>query len=147
MYLAAADDPGVTILPTHRLVRPGPGIAFSLDDLWARLDDAYETDPAADGPAALAQAAALRTTHHAFALVARDGAAVLRRPRRAGKSPRDGLDVAVLETEVLRPAGVSEAAISGGALAYTRDPSELDAAVRRGEAVLGFGVSAVRVMR
>ena len=28
---------------------PGHGIAFSLDDLWARLDDAYETLPAADG--------------------------------------------------------------------------------------------------
>ena len=49
VYLAAADDPGMTILPTHRLVRPGPGIAFSLDDLWARLDDAFETVPAAMG--------------------------------------------------------------------------------------------------
>ena len=57
VYLTAADDPGITILPTHRLVRPGPGIAFSLDDLWARLDDAYETEPAADGRAALAAAA------------------------------------------------------------------------------------------
>ena len=56
VYLAAADDPGITILPTHRLVRPGPGIAFSLDDLWARLDDVYETLPAADGRAALAAA-------------------------------------------------------------------------------------------
>ena len=33
--------------------------------------------------------------------------------------------------------------ISGGALAYTRDPDELDAAVRRGEATLAFGVSPV----
>ena len=59
VYLTAADDPGITILPTHRLVRPGPGIAFSLDDLWARLDDAYETLPAADGRAALAAAASM----------------------------------------------------------------------------------------
>src|SRR4029077_20431280 len=59
VYLAAADDPGVTILPTHRLVRPGHGIAFSLDDLWARLDDAFETVPAADGRAALAKGAAV----------------------------------------------------------------------------------------
>ena len=103
VYLAAADDPGITILPTHRLVRPGPGIAFSLDDLWARLDDVYETLPAADGRAALAAAASMRDTHHAFAVVAHDGAAVLRRPRRAGGSPRDRLDVAVLETEVLGP--------------------------------------------
>jgi uncharacterized protein (DUF1015 family) len=143
VYLAAADDPGITILPTHRLVRPGPGIAFSLDDLWARLDDVYETVPASDGRAALEAASAMRDTHHAFAVVAHDGAAVLRRPRHAGGSPRDRLDVAVLETEVLGPAGVSREMISGGALGYTRDPDGLDAAVRSGEAILAFGVSPV----
>ena len=143
VYLAAADDPGITILPTHRLVRPAPGIAFSLDDLWARVDDVYETVPAADGRAALAAAAAMHATHHAFAVVAHDGAAVLRRPRRHGGSPRDRLDVAVLETEVLGPAGVSRDMISGGALSYTRDPDDLDAAVRHGEAILAFGVSPV----
>lgn len=143
VYLAAADDPGITILPTHRLVRPGPGIAFSLDDLWARLDDVYETLPAADGRAAIAAASAMRDTHHAFAVVAPDGAAVLRRPRSAGGSPRDRLDVAVLETEVLEPAGVTRDMISGGALTYTRDPGGLDAAVRSGAAILAFGVSPV----
>jgi uncharacterized protein (DUF1015 family) len=124
-------------------VRPSPGVAFSLDDLWARLDDAFETEPARDAAAALEAAASLRTTHHAFAVVAHDGAAVLSRPRRAGGSPRDSLDVAVLETEVLAPAGVSAAAIAEGALQYTRDASELDAAVGRGEAILGFGVTPV----
>ncbi|HUZ69049.1 MAG TPA: DUF1015 domain-containing protein [Candidatus Saccharimonadales bacterium] len=143
VYLAAADDPGITILPTHRLVRPRPGIAFSLDDLWARLDDTFEAEPAADATSALATAAALRTTHHAFAVVAHDGAAVLRRPRRTGRSPRDTLDVVVLESEVLGPAGVSADAIAGGALRYTRDAAALDAAVQRGEAVLGFGVTPV----
>jgi len=143
VYLAAADDPGITILPTHRLVRPGPGIAFSLDDLWARLDDVFETLPASDGRAALAAAASMRDTHHAFAVVAHDGAAVLRRPRRAGGSPREKLDVTVLETEVLEPAGVSREMISAGALAYTRDPDGLDAAVQRGEAILAFGVAPV----
>jgi uncharacterized protein (DUF1015 family) len=143
VYLAAADDPGIRILPTHRLVRPAPGIAFSLDDLWARLDDSFETEAAADATSALAIAASLRATHHAFAVVAHDGAAVLRRPRRTVESPRDALDVAVLEREVLGPAGVSAEAIAGGALAYTRDVAALDAAVRRGEAVLGFGVTPV----
>ena len=143
VYLTAADDPGITILPTHRLVRPGSGIAFSLDDLWARLDDAYETLPAAGGRAALAAAASMQATHHAFAVVAQDGAAVLRRPRRAEGSPRERLDVAVLESEVLEPAGVSREMISSGALAYTRDPDGLDAAVSSGEAVLAFGVAPV----
>jgi uncharacterized protein (DUF1015 family) len=143
VYLAAADDPGVTILPTHRLVRPGHGIAFSLDDLWARLDDAFETLPAADVRAALAAASAMRATHHAFAVVAHDGAAVLRRPRHVGGSPRECLDVAVLETEVLGPAGVSLDMISAGALTYTRDADGLDSAVQRGDAILAFGVSPV----
>jgi uncharacterized protein (DUF1015 family) len=143
VYLAAADDPGITILPTHRLVRPGHGIAFSLDDLWARLDDAYETDPAADAASALSLAASLRATHHAFAVVAPDGVAVLRRARGTHGSPRDRLDVAVLEREVLGPAGVSAEAIVGGALTYTRDPAELTATVRSGEAILGFGVTPV----
>jgi uncharacterized protein (DUF1015 family) len=67
----------------------------------------------------------------------------LRRPRRTVESPRDALDVAVLEREVLGPAGVSAEAIAGGALAYTRDVAALDSAVRRGEAVLGFGVTPV----
>ena len=143
VYLAAADDPGVTILPTHRLVRPGPGIAFSLDDLWARLDDAYEIVPADDAASALAVAASLRATHHAFAVVALDGAAVLRRARHTRGSPRDRLDVAVLEREVLGPAGVSPEAIGDGALTYTRDPAALAAAVHGGEAILGFGVTPV----
>ena len=143
VYLAAADDPGITILPTHRLVRPGPGIAFSLDDLWARLDDAYETEAVDGVSAALAIAASLHDTHHAFAVVAHDGVAVLRRPRRAGGSPRDRLDAAVLESEVLRPAGVTPDAIVAGALAYTREAAALETAVRSGEAVLGFGITPV----
>jgi uncharacterized protein (DUF1015 family) len=140
VYLAAADDPALTILPTHRLVRPGPGVAFSLDDLWARLDDAWEEESTRDVHDALAHAAALRTSHHAFAVVAHDGVAVLRRPRGPAASPRDALDSTVLETEVLGPAGISAAATGAGALGYTRDAGELEAAVRRGEAVLGFGL-------
>jgi uncharacterized protein (DUF1015 family) len=143
VYLAAADDPGITILPTHRLVRPGHGIAFSLDDLSARLDDSFDTMPAPDGRAALAAASAMHATHHAFAVVAHDGAAVLRRPRHVGGSPRDRLDVAVLETEVLGPAGVSADMISAGALTYTRDPDGLDSAVQDGDAILAFGLSPV----
>ena len=143
VYLSAADDEGLTILPTHRLVRPGHGIAFSLDDLWARLDDAWEAEPAQDVTAAMSAAAALRASHHAFAVVASDGTALLRRVRLPGRTPRSGLDPAVLEEEVLGPAGVSPQAIHEGALAYTREPAALEAAVRRGEAVLGFGLQPV----
>jgi len=143
VYLAAADDPALTILPTHRLVRPAHGVAYSLDDLWARLDDVWDEEPAADVAEALARAADLRRDHHAFAAVAADGVAVLRRPRRAAASPRDALDAVVLENEVLAPAGVPREAIAAGALGYTRDPVELVTAVERGDAALGFGVQPV----
>lgn len=141
--LAAADDPALVILPTHRLVRPGPGLAFSIDDLWARLDDRWELEAAPDMEAALDACARARPTHHAFAAAAHDGVAVLRRQREKAASPRDGLDAVVLEREVLEPAGVSAAAIREGALAYTRDAAELEAAVRRRDAVLGFGLQPV----
>ena len=140
VYLSDAADPNLTILPTHRLVRPRDGVAYSLDDLWARLDDAWELERAGDAAAAFERATALREDRHAFAVAAADGAAVLHRPRRTAASPRGSLDVVVLEAEVLAPAGVGVDAIRAGALAYTRDVAELGAAVGRGEAVLGFGV-------
>jgi len=143
VYLSAADDPALTILPTHRLVLPAHGVAYSLDDLWARLDDVWDEEPAGSFAEALARSAELRPDHHAFATVAADGVAVLRRPRRAGPSPREALDAVVLENEVLAPAGVPREAIGLGALAYTRDPDELTRAVAQGDAVLGFGMQPV----
>jgi uncharacterized protein (DUF1015 family) len=143
VYLSDAADPALTILPTHRLVRPADGVAYSLDDLWSRLDDAWEVEAAANIDAALSRAAQLRTEEHAFAVVADDGMGVLHRRRRAEASPRAGLDVAVLEAEVLEPAGVSREGVRSGALAYTRDPAELANAVNRRQAVLGFGVQPV----
>jgi uncharacterized protein (DUF1015 family) len=71
--------------------------------------------------------------------------AVLRRDRRTAGSPRQRLDAVVLEDEVLAPAGVDRSAIEAGALAYTRNPGDLASAVRRGDAVLGFGLNPVTV--
>jgi uncharacterized protein (DUF1015 family) len=140
VYLSDAADPTLTILPTHRLVRPAPGVAYSLDDLWSRLDDPWELEPAGSAAAAYARAAELRPQRHAFAATAHDGSAVLHRPRTAAVSPRAGLDVTVLESEVLGPAGVSADDIRSGALAYTRDVADLVTAVQRRDALLGFAV-------
>ena len=142
VYLSDATDPGMALLPTHRLLLPRAGTAFSLDDLWMRLDDGWNVEPAADIGAALAGAAARREQSHAFAVAGRDGTAVLWRARRPGGSPRARLDVVVLQDEVLGPAGVDEEAIRGGALAYTRQPGEVARAVADGEARLGFCVNA-----
>ena len=145
VYLADAGDAGLTILPTHRLVRPAEGVAYSLDDLWARLDDTWEVEATANFPAALERGAELRAAEHAFAVVAGDGVAVVHCPRAATGSPRSRLDSAVLESEILIPAGVTRESIAAGGLAYTRDGAEPPAAVNRGEAVLGFGVQPVTI--
>jgi uncharacterized protein (DUF1015 family) len=145
VYLASAADPGMVVLPTHRLVKPAPGVAFSLDDLWARLDDSWEVEPSTDVERANATAAGARATHHAFVVLARDGIAVLRRPRSPSLSPRESLDASVLESAILAPAGVSGEAIAAGALAYTRRLDSVAGAVRSGAAVLGFGVQPTTV--
>jgi uncharacterized protein (DUF1015 family) len=142
VYLSDAADPGVSLLPTHRLLRPRPGAAFSLDDLWMRLDDRWEMEKTTDLAAAAEAATVQRAARHAFAVRAGDGCAVLTRPREATVSPRAALDVVVLQDEVLAPAGAAEAAIREGALGYTRSLEEVDRAVGAGEAVLGFGVNA-----
>jgi uncharacterized protein (DUF1015 family) len=143
VYLADAADPGISLLPTHRLLRPQRGIAFSLDDLWMRLDDGWDVEGCDNLAGAAAAAAAQRHDRHAFAVRAGDGSALLSRPRTAGRSPRAGLDVAVLQDQVLVPAGADEAAIREGALAYTRSLDEVDRAVAAGDAALGFVVSPV----
>ncbi len=97
--------------------------------------------PAPTSPRPAQRCAAQRDERHAFAVRARDGAAVLSRPRNPGRSAREALDVVVLQDEVLGPAGVDEAAIREGGLAYTRSLDEVDRAVAAGEAVLGFGVN------
>ena len=141
VYLCAADDPGVVLLPTHRLLLPGPHRAFSLDDLWMRLDDAWDVEESATLADAAATAAPRSATHHAFAVTGHDGVAVLSRPRDPNSDPRAALDVVVLQEQVLGPAGADEEAVRGGALRYTRDVGEVAAAVASGEALLGFCVA------
>jgi uncharacterized protein (DUF1015 family) len=106
-----------------------------------RLDDGWDVAPTDDLAAAGTAAAAQRESRHAFAVRARDGAAVLSRPRRQASSPREALDVVVLQDEVLGPAGADAAAIRDGALGYTRSLDEVDRAVAAGDAVLGFVVN------
>lgn len=140
VYLSDATDPALTILPTHRLVRPAPGVAYSLDDLWARLDDSWELEPAAGIDRAFARAGEMRADRHAFGAVASDGSAVLHRLRRPTDSPRAALDVSVLESDVLGPAGVTPEDIRAGGLLYTQEVAQLAAGVARGDGVLGFAV-------
>jgi uncharacterized protein (DUF1015 family) len=131
VYACAADDPVVEVWPTHRLVRGSPAPL--------RVGAGWSLDPADDLAGATRKAAALRDTHHAFGVLAADGASVLSTPRREGASPAAALDVSVLADRILRDAlGITPEQITGGALAYTREIAEAERAVRSGDASLAF---------
>jgi len=138
VYASAADDQGLVVLPFHRIVNPLPGLPPSRDALGLRLGGEWSLDPVDDDAQALAGLEGRRGAEHAFAVAAPDGAAILHRPRRAVSSPRQGLDVVVLQEEVIRLCGIGEEELREGALRYTRDPAEAVAAVREGRAGLAF---------
>ncbi len=141
VYACAADDPVVEVWPTHRLVRPDAGADMprTRAGLRARLGVDWSLDPAGDLAAATARARELRATHHAYGVAAEDGAAVLSIARAHEISPSAGLDVSVLADRVLHDAlGVTPEQLSGGALFYTREVDEAEAAVAGGAAALAF---------
>jgi uncharacterized protein (DUF1015 family) len=138
VYASAAADTALVVLPIHRLVRPRSGLPISREELLARLGGAWKLEPVGDPVAALARLGERRAAEHAYVLVAPDGTAVLRRPRRDTGSRRDALDVSVLQSEVISGCGIGEAELRESALDYTRDPADAVAAVRDGRAGLAF---------
>jgi uncharacterized protein (DUF1015 family) len=141
VYASAADDPSLVVLPIHRMVRPRAGLPGGRDAVMARLGGGWELEPAADPVAALAGIRDRRAAEHAFVVVAPDGSGVLRRRRDPAESPRDALDVAVLQSQVISACGLGETELREGALAYTRDPGEAVEAVSSARAALAFLVS------
>jgi uncharacterized protein (DUF1015 family) len=141
VYASAADDPALVVLPIHRLVRPGPGLPVGREELLVRLGGDWELEPVADPLASLARLGERRAAEHAYVLVAPDGAAVLRRPRRQTGSCRDALDVSVLQSEVISGCGIGEVELRESALDYTRNPADAVRAVGDGRAALAFLVS------
>ena len=157
MALSAIEDPGLVVLPTHRIVRGVPeerlaeftrdlaGLFESEPLIAGALNDLEEVDAGAV-TRALADASdgGART---AFALIAPDGVRLLRQTDagRAAMDERTGeaahaseawraLDVAVLHELVLaRGLSVSEQAIRAGEhVTYTRDAQAALDAVRSG---------------
>jgi uncharacterized protein (DUF1015 family) len=133
MGLTALDDPGLVVLPTHRVLTEWPaGIAegfdvtpvSGLDELRARLATAPAGAPA-------------------FGLVTPGGTAVLTGPADPSASPAARLDVAVLEERILKPAfGEDQAALTArGVLSYVKDTAEAYELGRRG------GAAAVLILR
>ncbi len=161
MALSAIEDPGLVVLPTHRIVR---GVAQErLAEFTRDLAGLFESAPLGDGglgggvddlggldaqavTAALAEAGE-GGKRIAFALIAPDGVRILRQTNagRAAMDERTGeqaptseawrrLDVAVLHELVLaRGLSVSEQAIRAGEhVTYTRDAQAALDAVRTG---------------
>lgn len=159
MALTATGDPGLLILPIHRLVRPRTQPA----DLVAALADAFTVEEvgAVDSPAAveaLTRAMAERRAATAFGaagllpgrlhlLTLRERAAVEARMP-AGHAPAwRALDVNVLQYGVLEPLlGIDAAVLTAGEhVQFTEDAAEALAAVRAGHVPLAFLLNATRV--
>jgi uncharacterized protein (DUF1015 family) len=142
-HLCAADDSALLLLPTHRLVLPGPGVPSSLAELIGRLSDQWTVERLPDLASAVGAAAARRREGHAVAVGGRDGAALLIAVRDPNASPRARLDVSVVEEEILgRACGLDAERIAGGALGFVRQVEEAKAAVRDGRAALAVCLNA-----
>jgi uncharacterized protein (DUF1015 family) len=128
------DAAGNVILPTHRVV---PGVAVTIEELGVALATrGWRVEPVPDLSRALAGLAAVSQEDHAVAVVGATGMLLASRARAASedRSPRLGLDVTVLETEILQPVlGVASGDAAGGRLLYSRDPQEaLEKAIAEG---------------
>jgi uncharacterized protein (DUF1015 family) len=126
MGLTALDDPGLVVLPTHRVLAEWP------DGAGGRL----AATPAADLAALMELLHSAPLTQPALGLVTRSGFALLTGTLAPDASPGERLDVAVLEREVLVPdLGDDQAALAHrDALWYTKDAAEAAAQVAAGQA-------------
>jgi len=146
MGLSALNDPGLVVLPTHRILRDLDGARLAaLDETLAAN---FTSEPLEGESAAWMRAlTAAGDAGTAFVLVRPDGARLIRLTDEGAMAMRDvhgedvgasdawrGLDVAVLHALVLDAAlGVTpEAVRAGERISYTRDAEAATAAVRAG---------------
>ena len=154
MGLIPEDDPGLVILPIHRLIH-GPVPA----DLLTRLSALYRVEPAADAAAAWAHVRAnalgpatfgllgAAGPHSAHVLVARSQQAVDNAMPQQISAASKGLDALVLTETVLTPVfGIDRAVLTKGErVSFTESLEEAQEAVHHGQAALAFLVNATRV--
>jgi uncharacterized protein (DUF1015 family) len=158
MAVSASDDPGLLILPIHRLVRPratpsdleeGLASVFDIEDAGA-LDDGGAVSVLAEGLRASADALTLGALGvrpgRLLRLRLRDRAAVERRMPPERTPAWKELAVNVLQFGVLEPLlGIDAAAlVAGEQVEFSEEAPEAAAAVRAGHAPLAFLVPATR---
>ncbi|HEV7129063.1 MAG TPA: DUF1015 domain-containing protein [Ktedonobacterales bacterium] len=160
MALCAVDDPGLVVLPTHRLVRVAAAERLAALDAtltpWFEAE-ALDTAVGADGWVARLAAAGAVGKHTAAMVLVRAAGATLLRLHSAGQAAMatmggeaaDGerrsaawraLDVTVAHELILdRALGIDAAAVrTGEQVTYTRDAGAAALAVQRGEASLAL---------
>ncbi len=155
MFLAAMDDPGLVVFPTHRLVR---GLAqFDGEALLRACASSFEVEALEGGPdsAQAALNAAYDQGRHAFAyfdgvrwalLTLRQGED-LSSPLPEKSAAYRGLDVTILHTLVLeRLLGIDKENMANQVnLTYTRSAGEAEASVASGESQCCFLLNPTRV--
>lgn len=153
MALTSAADPGLLVLPTHRIVH----VDIS-PDMWSVLGRRFDVETLRDGDVAalLARLRAAPPDATVFAAITRDGGRLLTLRERAAVHAMmppgqpdawKRLDVSVLQYGVLAPAfAIDDAALAGGAaVTYTQDAAEAAGAVERGDAAIAFLLNATPV--
>ena len=126
MGLTALDDPGLVVLPTHRLLTRWP----------AGAADGFAAREVADLDALLAALAEAPEDAPALGLIVPGSVTLLTGTTLPGQSAGERLDVAAIEREILIPhLGADQAALAHDeVLSYTKDAAEAQRLVASGEA-------------
>lgn len=145
-------DPGLLILPTHRLVRQSH--PFDSATLLKNLSTMFQIEPARSLDEMLAQMEKHRGAEHCFGLAFPDGAFhVLTLRREIDLKPMfqshpplwDTLDVPIAHALVLEPLGIGTDFTAEESLSYHRDAREVADALKRGDGSLGLFLNPTKV--
>jgi uncharacterized protein (DUF1015 family) len=162
MHLIAEDDPGLVVLPIHRLLRGLDGLdAVELEEVLSAEFHAEYFPLWPDGPpeqidAYVTQLASTGRADRALGVYGPDPeifAILSLRDRQAqpasipeGRDPSwQGLDVVLADQAVIRPLLARQGLAAEDAIDYTRDPHEAFRAVRSGERQLAVLLNPTRV--
>lgn len=156
VFLARAEDPGLLVLPTHRLIRNLP--AFNLNTLRERAAALFDMEEGPENDVATVESRLVRQGRDRVTFAVRaldgDGDGTLWMSLRAdadlsalGPPALRGLDVTVLHGLVLGPMlGIDAGAMARQAfLGYTHDTAEALADVNAGRAQAAFLMNATPV--
>ncbi len=142
MHLVHVEDPGLVILPTHRLLAPFPGAEAGT--IRRVLEGAGRLSPwclgaAGEGlPGLLEALDAVREGSAVGCAWGAEEGGVLRMPCKSGVSPLDALDVIQAHERILEPLLARAGGSAEGLMTYTRDAPAAVAAVRQGKQCLAL---------